>query len=238
MATEVLKNQKVFFGGYDLTGITNAVSLASEAEAVDATVLGNSTRVNKGGLKTVAASVQGFFDADPYDSALYANVGASDKPLSILTSGTEGTPAYMFKCMIGSYNPSASIGDMFGFSLETAGAGNLIRGTLMENNTAATSTADGTGRQLGAITASQKMYAALHIFSASGTTPTLDVTVESDDNSSFTSAATRITFSQANAVGAQYTTLDGAITDDYWRVSWTIGGTDPSFGFVVVLGIL
>lgn len=238
MATEVLKNQKVFFGGYDLTGITNAVSLSSEAEAVDATVLGNNTRVNKGGLKTVAASIQGYFDADPYDSALYTNVGASDKPLSIATSGTEGEAAYMFKCMIGSYNPSASIGDMFGFSLETAGAGNLIRGTLMENNTAITTTADGTGRQLGAITSGQKMYAALHVLGASGSSPTLDVTIESDDNSGFSSAATRITFSQATTIGAQYTTLDGPITDDYWRVSWTVGGSTPSFNFVVVLGIM
>lgn len=238
MATEVLKNQKVFFGGYDLTGITNAVSLTSEAEAVDATVLGNDTRINKGGLKTVAASVQGFFDADPYDSALYTNVGANDKPLSILTSGTEGSPAYMFKCMIGSYTPSGSIGDMFGFSLEAAAAGSLTRGTLMENNTGISANGDGTGQQLGAIASGQKMYAALHIFNVTGTSPTLDVTVESDDNAGFTSAATRITFTQANALGAQYTTLDGPITDDYWRVSWDVGGTTPSFDFAVVLGIM
>ena len=81
------------------------------------------------------------------------------------------------------------------------------------------------------------MYAGLHITAASGTTPTLVVKVQSDDNAGFTSATDRITFTSANSIGGQWSSVAGAVTDDYWRVTWTVGGTSPSFTFVVALGI-
>ncbi len=78
----------------------------------------------------------------------------------------------------------------------------------------------------------------MHVVAASGTTPTLDMIVESDDNSGITSGVTRITFTQEVAVGAQYATaVAGPITDDWWRVGWTIGGTGPSFTVIVTVGI-
>ena len=42
--------------------------------------------------------------------------------------------------------------------------------------------------------------------------------------------ATGIGYQSANPVA-------GPITDQYWRVSWTISGSTPSFTFVVSLGI-
>jgi hypothetical protein len=89
------------------------------------------------------------------------------------------------------------------------------------------------------VSASQKMYAALHVRSVSGTNPTLDVVVQSD-TVGFPSATSRITFSQATATTNrhQFSSVAGAITDDYWRVSYTIGGTGtPTFSFAVTVGI-
>jgi hypothetical protein len=49
----------------------------------------------------------------------------------------------------------------------------------------------------------------------------------------------RITFTTATGRTSQMLSVAGAITDDYWRVSYTIGGTGgPTFAFAVTAGII
>lgn len=63
----------------------------------------------------------------------------------------------------------------------------------------------------------------------SGTTPTLDVTLEeSDDNSSFT-AIPGAAFTQATATGVNER-IKCLTTKSYVRAVKTVGGTTPSFG--------
>jgi hypothetical protein len=77
------------------------------------------------------------------------------------------------------------------------------------------------------------------VIAAGGTLPTLDVTVQSDDAEGFASPTTRLTFTQKSAIGAEFITpVAGPITDTWWRVSWAIGGTTPTFGIVACVGIL
>ena len=66
------------------------------------------------------------------------------------------------------------------------------------------------------------------------------MTVQSDDNAGFTSATTRITFTQISGgtESAENKKADGASTDDYWRVVWTIAGDgSESFTILVSVGI-
>ena len=115
----------------------------------------------------------------------------------------------------------------------------LVRGTIAHPpGTARTASGTGTGLQLGAVPAGRRLYAALHVLSVAGTTPSITVTVESDDANTFASATTRLTFDAATAAGGQVLRTTGdAITDTWFRVTWTISGTSPSFLFVVALGI-
>ena len=71
---------------------------------------------------------------------------------------------------------------------------------------------------------------------ATTSSPTLDVIIESDDNGSFSSATTRITHTQATAATSEFLSVAGAVTDDYWRASWTFGGTG-TITFAVIIGI-
>jgi hypothetical protein len=66
------------------------------------------------------------------------------------------------------------------------------------------------------------------------------VLVQSDDNASFTSATTRISFTAETDATAHYQwgSVAGAITDDYWRITYTVSGTGPSFNFAVAAGII
>jgi hypothetical protein len=238
MATYVQTDVKWWLGEFDLSADFNAVSLAAGVDLVDNTVYGDDTRSVAGGLQTVRLEGEGYWDS-PVDAALYSAVGLADTVVSIgPVDGSETSPAFFAQLVSGEYAPiSGAVGDMAAFRVsgDGRGGGGLIRGQIFINRTAVTASSNsGTAVQLGAVTAAQSVYASLHALTVSG--GTLDVTVESDDNSGMTSATTRITFAQVTAVGSEYASTAGAITDDYWRVDFTVGG-GGSFDFVVCVGI-
>ena len=144
----------------------------------------------------------------------------------------------MFPALLAEYSPGAAVGELFAFNISAGGCDLLARGTVLEN-AVKTATANGTARNLGAVGAAQKLYAGMHVLAVSGTNPTLDMIIQSDDAEGFLSSANRITFAQKTAIGSQWATpVAGAITDTWWRCAYTIGGTDnPSFTVVVVLAI-
>ncbi len=162
-------------------------------------------------------------------------------PITVaVTDGADGELAYMFSAKVQGYEEGATVGEMFTLAANaSAGGDKIVRGQIMLPKVAYTSTANGTAVQIGAVSATQKVYAALHVFSASGTNPTLDVIVESDDVENFGGTPeTQITFAQTDVATAVWSSAAGAITDDWWRASLTIGGTDtPTFTFAVSVGI-
>lgn len=250
MATVVFNNAKVLAGGYDLSGQLNEVNLQYEAEQLDDTHFGDSTRKSKGGLKVAQFGMSGHLEYGDaaIDNILFANVGrvaASEPildPITISPEGGEfGTRSFIFKPLLQSITPvGGDIGELIPFTAAAVGRDgkSLIRAQMMHDlDPARTGSGVATVSQLGAIAAGQTMYMSLHVIAVSGSSPTLDVIVESDDNSGITSGTTRITAAQMTGIGSQYLTLAGPITDDYWRVGYTLGGSSPSFTFAVALGI-
>jgi len=231
----IFQGCRLFLGKYDVSGQSNVVSLDYGAEMLDSTTFDKTTRINAGGLKTAGFGVEGFWDSTS-DGALFDNIGLADVPFTAgMVTGADGELAYMLNTISADYKVGGPVGGRMPFSI--GGKGNiLVRGNIM-HNAARTASSTGVIRQLGAVTAAQKLHASLHVISASGTTPTLDVVVQSDNLVGFTSPIDRITFSQKTAIGSQYSTLAGAITDDWWRVSYTIGGGSPSFEFIVAIAI-
>lgn len=73
----------------------------------------------------------------------------------------------------------------------------------------------GTSLQLGAIPAGRRLWAAVHVTAAAGTN--LVVTIESDNAVGFPSPALQITFATMSAVGWQFLSVPGPITDDWFR---------------------
>ena len=198
MAAHIMTDQRVFVDDYEITGDTNAVAIDYGAELKDCTVLGNDTRINKGGLKTVQVQVSGFYDADTQDAEIFGNVGLADKPISIAAEGgAVGDVAYFFNAVGGEYSIGESVGELNKFEMGAGAVGSLVRGVIAHNaaDTAETSTDVGTAIQLGAVGATQRLVAVLHVLESSGTgDQTLDMVVESDDNAGFTSGLDRLTF--------------------------------------------
>lgn len=244
MATpSILKNCKLYLDKYDLSGMSNALSLTQEYDEVECTAFGNTCRYGVPGLVRVSFEHQGYFASDGTDEpddAIAAKFITANVPMMVCpTTGAISTPAWFAPQMAVKYNWGGSVGDINAFTVTGAGTGYaLIRGYTMATGSK-TTTGNGTAYQLGAVTATQYLYAQLHVFSVSGTNPTLDVVVASDDAEGFASGTTRITFTQATAATAQWATpVAGEITDEWWRVQYTIGGTEtPTFNFAVAIGI-
>lgn len=240
---EALVNCKLYVDGYDLSGDHNALAMLPEIEPLDATAFGMGTRKHIAGLKTLTFNHQGIWNAGTgaVEDVLHGDLGVVNKPMTIAPkTGAEGEVAYFLRSHISAYRPGASIGELFAFSVEgeVSDSVGVIRGTVLGTG-AKTATGDGTAYQLGAVASGESLYAVMHVTAVSGTNPTLDVILESDDAEGFPSGTTRITFTQATAIGSEWATpVAGPITDDWWRLSYTIGGTDtPTFTVAIIVGI-
>lgn len=216
----------------------------TEVEVLDTTPLGSSGwRTHIPGLKMASWSAEVMQDhaADGVDDRLGIAALGSRYPVSVVPEGfTTGNVAYTFRANVFTYTPVAAAVDGLAMA-RMGGSGSgvpAVRGTLMVSPSAAiTSSGDGTAYQVGAVSSTQNMYVALHVTAVSGTSPTLDIDIESDDNSGMTSATTQGSLTQATAVGSQWSSISGPVTDDWWRISYTLGGTSPSFTFAVVIGV-
>lgn len=236
MAKQVLTNAKVFLDGSDLSGYLNAVAINYSAEMLDDTAFGDDTKSSLGGLKAVTAQHEGFWNS-PHDEALFGLIGYQNKPMTVCPdAGAAGDRAFFFNSELAEYSPGGAHGELYAFSVSANSSGDLVRGEILINASAAIASGNGAGANLGAVSAGQKLYAALHVLSASAA-DTLDVTIESDIDNTFTSAVDQIVFTQATDEGGQYAEKAGPITDTWFRIKYTIGGTSPSFDFVVAVGI-
>lgn len=240
----ITKNRKLWVAQYDLSPHLKGLDWGAQIEPQDDTVFGDAARSNEPGLDDFGVQAEGLWsagDGNP-DLIAYEKKGLADVLATVApVAGTEGSIAYFMRTMQGEYAASGAIGEqlMFSVSLSASGGIGAVRGIVAANETVA-ATGDGTAFELGAVSASQKLYAAIHVLSVSGTNPTLDVIVESDTEEAFgDSPSTRITFAEFDDVGSAWATpVSGAITDTWWRVGFTVGGTDsPEFEVVVVIGI-
>jgi hypothetical protein len=128
MATVIYTNGKLFYGGHDLSGDVNDLSLDYGSEMLDVTTMGDDTRINKGGLTTVSASASGFWNggANNADAALFDLVGDDVEPFTVFGNGiTEGESVgcYAFKGLVSAYNIGNTVGDMMTFDMEVQGRG-------------------------------------------------------------------------------------------------------------------
>lgn len=240
----IVRNRKLYVGSYDLSGYLQGMSFDTTVEMEDDTIMADTTRSNAPGLEDFQVQHEGVWAAGTGlpDTVFEAQKGLADVLATLApVNGDVGSLAYFMRTTRGSYQTGGEVGSLLRFSVSLSASGGLgaVRGNLMANSVIS-ATGDGVALNLGAVGASQVRYAGMHVLSVSGSSPTLDMIIESDTEEAFAdSPSTRFTFAQAGAIGSQWLTpVAGAITDTWWRASWTIGGTgSPSFGVVVVLGI-
>lgn len=241
---QVLTDVRLFAGGADLSGASNKVELQGEAEEKDVTnYRSRGWKEVLGGLGSAQITAEGQWEAgDPgmVDDALWERLGGR-APWSVGPGEADvGALAYFTYALTSSYKLGEKVGEVAPWSGMAKSSWPPIRGRFAHPpGTARSTTGDGAAVQLGAAAAGQRLYAALHVLSVSGSTPSLTVTVESDTAEAFDDdPQTELTFDAATSAGGQILRTSGsAITGPWYRASWTISGSTPSFLFVVALGI-
>lgn len=240
MAT-VLNNAGLYVGGYELSSYFSQVQLSGEADTVDVTGFGATSREYAVGFKGVRFSGAGFWNPANSDKPLFDAWGSTDTVFTFPATNSTGGVCYFVRGCEANYGWGMPLGQAATIQFSGAATtGPLVRGNILHRATGVAATSSSTAQQLGAVSASQRIFAAAHVFSIAGTdTPTITLKVQSDNASNFPSATDRLTFTGMTAIGAQWQEAGpSAITDDYWRVNYTISGTNPVFGFVVSFGIL
>jgi hypothetical protein len=244
VAKSVLLNVRCFAVGLDLTSVSNKIELSASVEEKPTTNYGSDgwTEV-VGGLASAEISGEGQWEAGDdtmVDDATWAQLGGVGPwSISANNSAAVGGLAYLTRAMRADYTLGAEVGEVAPWTSTAKSAWPLVRGQFAHPpGTARTATGTGTGLELGPVATRRRLYAALHVLSVAGDTPSLTARVESSPDGTFAAPTTRLTFDAASEAGGQILRTDGtAITDTWWRLAWTITGTTPSFLFAAALGI-
>jgi hypothetical protein len=239
---------EVLFGSVRTQCNARSINHSMTAETLDSTTFcSGGWEEYVAGLKSGSLSFDGFADFTAItngiavDKELFDNLGSAGAPVSVAvpaagaTAVVVGDPAYTSRSLAAGFSTFGAVGELTPIEADIETTGLVARGAILHTTAAAeTTTGTATGAQLGALSSTQSLYVALHVVAA--VTGTVTVKVQSDDNSGFTSATDRLTFTSAGSAGWQWGTVAGAITDTWWRAQWTVAG-GGSYTFAVVAGI-
>lgn len=236
MATFVIKNGLALYEGFNMSGLTNQAAIEHGADIKDTSTLVDDSRLKVGGLLESSVALNGFWDSAE-GKELFESIGSANGNelfSYIPEGGAIGNRSFSVEMDSSNYTIGTEIGEVFPFTFEGMGNGPLVRGLLMENQAAVVATADGTSRQFAALAAADKMYCGIHVTSFSGTS--IQFIIESDDDGVYSGdETTRMTSKTFTAIGSDFLSVAGAITDTHWRITWTV--VSGTVDFVVTLGI-
>lgn len=245
MAVATVSNAQIIVGTFDVSGFVGTVS-STPGEVVKVPV----PTFGSGGFMVEAAGVRsGSFGFDGFTDHGASGIATAFTPanlgtqygVSIAVPSSGAAPAAGDGALFGTgklrrwapleASPSSAAGLSAEFGTDAAFAFGRVGAALASRTTSGLT---GTAVALTGPSATQRLYALLQVTAASGTN--LVVKVQSDDNSGFTSATDRITFSTLSAVGWEQSSVAGNLaTETYWRVVATIAS--GSFTFGVCFGV-
>jgi len=241
VAKLTLRDAKIWYAQYDLSGHHNAIELRTNKAALDSTAMGSTWGTTLAGSLGASVSGGGFWDMTSPVSPDYeyynGTIGATDKIISLSADGGDiGEVAYTMQALSGEYTGFGNYGDPAPFAMSATADGPCVRGIVLGNATA-TGDGSGAGQTYVALVAGQTMYAALHVIAFTATSCTIKVQSDADNN--WTAGATdRITFTSVTAATSEWKTYTTAHTHIYYRYnisSWVGVG---SLTFALVMGVV
>jgi hypothetical protein len=249
MGKAILTNVRIFAGAVDLTSVSNRVEITPQVDVKDTTNFGsvdtNGSIWKEQIVSLASASITAggqweALDSSKVDDDMWANFGGAGAwsfsgPTGLVT---EGSLAYLVNAVRTSYNIFDAVGEVAPWQAAAVSSGGYARGVYLLNpGTARTATGTATIVQVGAVPAGRSMWAGLHVLSAAGTTPSFTAVLQSAAAVGFASPTTRATFTAATGRYTEFQRIAGPITDAFWRISYTISGTTPSFLVAATVGI-
>jgi hypothetical protein len=245
MTTFVNLYARAYVGHIDVTNSDKVAFGNITAVKVPFTNFGSGGFVeNKPGLISGEFSVDAFqdFAADVMDDELGVSALGAQYPISVQPNptGTEtaGDAAWFTRGIITRYDPlGGAKGDaakaLTGAVYDTA----VIRGLCAHPKAARTSDGNGTAVALVGPTASQRLYAAIHVTAYSGFSSVV-FKIQSDDAGGFGSATDRITLATVTGTTSEFASVAGSFSSEtHHRVTWDVTGSG-SVTFACFVGVL
>lgn len=232
-------NAKVYANEVDLTTYFNDYTVTTEADTAETTTFGSGDKTYVAGPRDGSASLSGVWDgaAGAVDDTLAPLVGVENSILTLYPGlDTRGNKAKLLGGIETKYETTGSISDAVMVSADFQASGGVGHGVSLHAKAATTGNQSaGSGVSVDTRTTSSVGYMAhQHVFSASGSSPTLDEEIwDSADNSSF-AVITGAVFPQITAAGFQRLSSATQTVRRYVAVKRTIGGTgSPTFTHAV-----
>lgn len=224
---------KLWVDEFDLSSQNNSLDMSIAVDALDGTAFQDTGAVTYAGIPTGKIAQKGYFTGKANgmnEDVLYDRLGVATATVAALFgTATTGCPAYVSRTtgaekMMIATTPNA----LMMIDGDWVNGGGIIRGLrVWEGTFSATGAQTSPGYiDVGAV-GSAGGAAYLFVQTITGSATNATITVESDDNTSFTSAATEGTFT-FSAVGVQTMALSGTV-DRYIRLNCTSKGGATSF---------
>ena len=191
-------------------------------------------------LKQAAVQVQGFYPTTGA-GAVYDEMFSEDGQFPFIACeprpAAEGNDCFVGRVVRTGYTQTNQVAQLQGFQLNMRGAPFMAFGKISANATGITATGNTTGTQHLANTGKTILFAAGLL--RNGGVGTLDLTLQSDDNSGFTSAATKVTLAQLSTTGDfAFGFVSGSDADDWYRTAYTVAGGSPDLDFVTAFAVI
>lgn len=224
----------VWVNQFDLSNYLNKVNFNRNAPEIDQTTFQDTARTYVADFPDGESSLEGFWstdttDNDTADDVFRAALSTAAEVATVAPEGnTFGYRALLQEATETRHSVESPVAGLISSMANFRGP--IAHGVLLAAKAAVTSSGNGTGVDNGASSANGGV-AHLHVFTVSGTTPTLDAKVQhSTDNSTY---ADLITFSQKTAAGSERATVPGTV-NRYTRAIRTIGGSStPTFTYAI-----
>lgn len=250
-APPLVHDVAVWLGGYDLTGALGTVALVAARAEMPHVRLSDDIASSHPGDQQVSADVSGAWGAGSGlpDTVVAPRLfgGSYDEwPLTILPpvapgdAGADGNVAYNVRSAQHAMSFGGEHGQLLPFYLASrARGGRLDRATVMLPKATRVASVNGTAYALGAITAGSRLVVSVHVFSVTGASGSVQVTVERSATAGFASSTTVAIFdavATAAGVGRQTKVIVDVNADTHWRLvaTWT-PGTDYTLAAVAAM---
>lgn len=247
MTVAAFTNASVLVGDLDASPFTNSVTSAVMLDMLDATVCGTGGfRSFAPGLRSGVMAIEGFQDwgvGGFFEKISTADGGVptlmSVAPIAPAATLTAGDPVAFMRGPIDELTEvTGDAGQLAKMGLHIANDSPFVMGVVLHPLATRSTTASGTAVALTGPTASQTLYAGLHV--TTGTGGTLTVRVQTDDGVGFGTPTTRITFTATTgpvtAGELKFLTPVNISTETHIRADWTVSA--GSFTFAVNAGII
>jgi len=246
MGEFALKNAKILFGGADLSGDMNEVTVTQSADVLDKTVFGSSGRRRMAGLKDFQVTGGGFYNAattQKNDPHIFSKLGSTASVITVAHGSSLGAICYSGQDVLSEYSPAGRIGEMMRFNFACYGDDEAVRGVIAQAGTGLSTALSATPQNLGVKGTTKKLYGIMHVrgISSSGGTHTIRAKVQTSSSSGFGSLTTAINMDAvgwSTRVSAQFKSTNGSTVHTWyrWRIDST-GSTNSKMTAVLALAI-